>query len=240
VDEVILLLKKADESVAILNVLLEKEDREELRKFAATQLYPSIDPLTHKIEYLVNIQLVVAKQDFEKSEFYYHNGKLISIILITIGLLFSVWLAIVIINRLLIDLGGEPSHVREIALSVAEGNLKPVEVDQDKKGSVLWAMKIMVGKLNDLISEKEEKNIQLENMAAELDAQVTELEATLDQVKQLEGIIPICSYCKKIRDDQASWHRVEDYISAHSDAQFSHGVCPDCLREQIKIIENMT
>ena len=239
VDETFPLMKKADEAVARLNALLEKEDIEELKKFAAMQLYPAMDPLTKKIASLIEIQLVVAKQDFYKSEFYYHKGKLFSICLIIIGLFISGWLALVIIKRLLIDLGGEPSCVREIALSVAEGDLKPVVVDQDKKGSVLWAMKIMVVKLNDLIFEKDNKNRQLGNMAEELDAQVAELEATLDQVKQLEGIIPICMYCKKIRDDQESWHRLEDYISKHSEAKFSHGACPDCYKEQMNIIRNL-
>jgi len=48
------------------------------------------------------------------------------------------------------------------------------------------------------------------------------------QIKQLRGIIPICSYCKKIRDDDESWQQLERYISAHSDAMFSHGICPSC------------
>jgi len=48
------------------------------------------------------------------------------------------------------------------------------------------------------------------------------------RVKHLEGIIPICSYCKKIRDDQASWQQMEQYISDHSEALFSHSICPDC------------
>lgn len=48
------------------------------------------------------------------------------------------------------------------------------------------------------------------------------------QIRQLRGIIPICSYCKKIRADDESWHQLERYISAHSDAMFSHGICPTC------------
>jgi len=62
------------------------------------------------------------------------------------------------------------------------------------------------------------------------------LEAALAQIKRLEGIIPICSYCKKIRDDKQSWHQLEEYISNHSDALFSHGMCPDCVEEQMKIL----
>lgn len=55
-----------------------------------------------------------------------------------------------------------------------------------------------------------------------------ELEESLAQVQQLEGIIPICMYCKKIRDDSNSWQRLERYIMAHSSAKFSHGICPEC------------
>src|SRR5262249_3973980 len=58
---------------------------------------------------------------------------------------------------------------------------------------------------------------------------VRELEAALSNVKQLQGLIPICSYCKKIRDDKNYWQQVECYVSAHTDARFSHGICPACL-----------
>jgi hypothetical protein len=58
-------------------------------------------------------------------------------------------------------------------------------------------------------------------------------------VKQLEGIIPICMYCKKIRDDQNSWNNLEQYISDHSEAMFSHGICPQCAEEQMELIKNM-
>jgi hypothetical protein len=54
------------------------------------------------------------------------------------------------------------------------------------------------------------------------------------QIKQLIGIIPICGYCKKIRDDKESWQQLETYISDHSDALFSHGICPTCYSEQMK------
>ena len=57
---------------------------------------------------------------------------------------------------------------------------------------------------------------------------VKELEQALSQVKQLQGMLPICSYCKKIRNDQNYWQRVEGYISDHTDVEFSHGICPDC------------
>lgn len=71
----------------------------------------------------------------------------------------------------------------------------------------------------------------LRESKAELTDKVALLEAALAKVKQLEGIIPICMYCKKIRNDQESWQQLEGYISEHSEAHFSHGICPDCFRK---------
>ena len=53
----------------------------------------------------------------------------------------------------------------------------------------------------------------------------------VSKIRVLEGIIPICSHCKKIRNDRESWEQVEQYISENSDALFSHSICPDCLKE---------
>jgi DNA-binding response OmpR family regulator len=58
---------------------------------------------------------------------------------------------------------------------------------------------------------------------------VAELQATIDNVRQLRGLLPICSYCKRIRNDENYWERVEVYVTEHSDAKFTHGICPSCL-----------
>jgi DNA-binding response OmpR family regulator len=63
---------------------------------------------------------------------------------------------------------------------------------------------------------------------------VRELEDALSQVKQLRGLLPICSYCKKVRDDKNYWQQVESYIEENSEAKFSHGVCPDCYEKFLK------
>jgi len=63
-----------------------------------------------------------------------------------------------------------------------------------------------------------------------------ELEAALARVRQLEGIIPICMYCKKIKDDQESWQELEKYITQHSEAMFSHSACPECYEKELKAI----
>lgn len=56
-----------------------------------------------------------------------------------------------------------------------------------------------------------------------------ELEEALSKVKQLSGLLPICSYCKRIRTDKNYWEQVDHYITAHSEVQFSHGICPACF-----------
>ena len=61
-----------------------------------------------------------------------------------------------------------------------------------------------------------------------------ELEEALKRVKQLQGLLPICSYCKKIRNDRNYWEQVDAYVASHSEAQFSHGVCPDCYELHLK------
>lgn len=59
----------------------------------------------------------------------------------------------------------------------------------------------------------------------------SKLQEALDEIKTLRGIIPICSHCKQIRDDEGMWQKIEKYIHEHSEASFSHGICPDCIKK---------
>ncbi len=65
---------------------------------------------------------------------------------------------------------------------------------------------------------------------AQLASTIAELREAANHIKTLRGIVPICAKCKQIRDDQGYWERVEVYVSRHSEAQFSHGLCPDCMK----------
>ena len=67
---------------------------------------------------------------------------------------------------------------------------------------------------------------------------VHQLEEAIASVKTLQGLLPICCYCKKIRDDGNYWHRVESYIAGHANVRFSHGICPDC-NEKLKAELNL-
>jgi hypothetical protein len=73
--------------------------------------------------------------------------------------------------------------------------------------------------------------VELQTM---LNRRIKELEAAQAQIKTLQGIIPICSYCKKIRDDKQYWQQVETYVADRSHAHFSHAVCPDCYKKHVQ------
>ncbi len=73
--------------------------------------------------------------------------------------------------------------------------------------------------------------VELQRTLAE---RVRELEQALARVTQLQGLLPICAYCKKIRDDKNYWEQVETYITHHSEAKFSHGVCPSCWEQFVE------
>lgn len=69
---------------------------------------------------------------------------------------------------------------------------------------------------------------------AERDRLVSELQAALAEVRALRAILPICSYCRKIRDDSDYWHTVESYFATHTNTRFSHGICPSCMRTEVE------
>ena len=103
-----------------------------------------------------------------------------------------------------------------------------------KDGSYRWfrwnAAPILVGKTiygvaRDVTEEK--------TAHAERERLVKELQAALAEVKTLREILPICSYCRKVRDDHDYWSTVEDYVSRHTDARFSHSICPSCMAKHV-------
>lgn len=67
---------------------------------------------------------------------------------------------------------------------------------------------------------------------------IVQLQQALSEVKTLRGIVPICGRCKKIRNDKGYWSEVEQFVKEHSEAEFSHGFCPDCLQRELDAIEN--
>ena len=86
----------------------------------------------------------------------------------------------------------------------------------------------VLSKMSSSLSKEIAVRMESEKM---LEDERNKLIKALSQVKVLSGLIPICSSCKKIRDDQGYWNQVETYISQHSDAQLSHSLCPDCAQK---------
>lgn len=73
-----------------------------------------------------------------------------------------------------------------------------------------------------------ERMVELERR---LSARVRECEEAVERVRQMKRLLPICMYCKKVRDDESYWHEIEQYIHTHTGTDFSHGVCPECMSE---------
>lgn len=87
-----------------------------------------------------------------------------------------------------------------------------------------------ITKLNETYEELEKKEKAQEEL-------IEELQHALSEVKKLSGLIPICASCKKVRDDEGYWGAVESYISSRSEAQFSHGICPECIKKDFSDIK---
>jgi len=75
-----------------------------------------------------------------------------------------------------------------------------------------------------------ERVVQLERSLRQKNKELSE---ALAQVKRLKGLLPICMFCKKIRNDENYWQQVEEYVAAHSDADFTHSICPECLKKKV-------
>lgn len=124
------------------------------------------------------------------------------------------------------------------ALDNREGELQGLEIGGIDYISKPVNLDLLRLRVRNHLKLKEHHDLVIEQRDL-LARQKEELEAALARIRQLEGIIPICAYCKKIRNDSQEWIQLERYISEHSEAQFSHGICPGCVEEQMKIISSM-
>lgn len=97
-----------------------------------------------------------------------------------------------------------------------EANISPIKKIEGQPRMVVWAA-FNITKRHNAIEEK--------------DALIIELKEAISEIKTLRGILPICSYCKKIKDDKGYWNRVETYLHEHTGAEFSHGICSECVEK---------
>lgn len=98
-----------------------------------------------------------------------------------------------------------------------------IDVELSNNGTVYSGQKLILCLCRDITDRKrdEKERIKL----------IRELQEALAEIRTLKGILPICSYCKKIRDDKGYWEQIEVYIRDHSEAEFTHGLCPECAKK---------
>jgi len=112
---------------------------------------------------------------------------------------------------------------------------KPIEQTVSREirlGSIIYGGIWFIGLAGLFLARRNISNdmSKRKRVEQEKSALIIELQNSMDQVKLLSGFLPICSSCKKIRDDKGYWSEVERYIGSHSEAEFSHSICPDCMR----------
>ncbi len=154
-----------------------------------------------------------------------------------------------IITRRIYEYSGIDEKIKEeIVTGPQLSNVRPkLRKTSQNTGKIEAVYKLSLPVSNEFIWLKDEANIETfstdntcislgsltivtKEMQAEEEREklVQELQKALDNIKALSGLLPICSGCKKIRDDDGYWNQIDDYISQHADIDFSHGICPDC------------
>ena len=135
---------------------------------------------------------------------------------------------------------GEHNGLDLLRKVVAEGCTAPmilltgqgdhdVDVEATKAGAMDYLVK---GRIDAAMLERSIRYaVERNRIERQLENTVNELEDALNKINTLSGLLPICSHCKSIRDDGGYWNRLETYIANHSDAEFSHSLCPNCLKQ---------
>jgi PAS domain S-box-containing protein len=130
-----------------------------------------------------------------------------------------------------------PEAYRELWETITAGKEWRGEFHNKKKsGELYWEsasispIRDLAGRVTHYVAVKEDITARKQT-EAERDKLIHDLQEALANVKSLSGLLPICASCKKIRDDKGYWSQVESYIQKHSEATFTHGICPDCIKK---------
>lgn len=105
--------------------------------------------------------------------------------------------------------------------------------EADEIGHLVEDVNALIDRLVTFIHAERFLRDEVEQERARLVEAKTQLEHTLAEVKTLQGLMPICAWCKKIRDDEGLWTQIEQYVTEHTDAKFTHGLCPECAKTQL-------
>ncbi|MBU1568138.1 MAG: AAA family ATPase [Proteobacteria bacterium] len=125
------------------------------------------------------------------------------------------------------------THLRRYATQMQQTSLRVESARQaDELADALQRLRVE-------IAERKQAEQELRRFSSELEKNNKALQDALAEVKQLTGLLPICAWCKQIRDDRGYWHGVEMYIAEHSSAEFSHGICPECEKKEYEKLDNL-
>ena len=111
------------------------------------------------------------------------------------------------------------------------GELVQFRTKSGEMKDILWSIEIVKYQGNEVILSLPYDITEHKRVFEEREKLIVELEKALSDVRKLGGLLPICSSCKKIRNDEGYWQQIEVYIKEHSEADFSHGICPDCVKK---------
>jgi methyl-accepting chemotaxis protein len=184
-------------------------------------------------EYFAPWDLFVVAAD-PVTDFYGPANKIKPYLLVT-GLLGSIVLALILmflLRRVMLPLKSLTHGVKQVGMGNLDARILIRSNDEfnllaREFNNMTQNLQNITVSRDDLEREIQEKN-QIDKERKKV---IKDLTAALDEIKTLKGIVPICANCKKIRDDKGYWDQLETYIEKHSDASFSHGMCPDCSDE---------
>ncbi|WP_458775915.1 PocR ligand-binding domain-containing protein [Desulforhopalus sp. 52FAK] len=132
-----------------------------------------------------------------------------------------------------IEVGHTEEEIVEIFHDLSQGRPHRRKGRHRKKDGTLFPVEVMLCSYmvrDEMFMLAVARNMsEQEKAAQERESLIGELQLALSEIKQLSGLLPICSSCKKIRDDSGYWNQLESYIKTHSSAEFSHGICPECV-----------
>jgi PAS domain S-box-containing protein len=124
--------------------------------------------------------------------------------------------------------GGEETKVYEFETSLKKENTEGIRLLAKMNVFKIGMSQRVVLVLRDITERKKAEQ--------EREELINKLTDALAEVRAMSGLLPICAHCKKIRDDKGYWKQLEEYFHTHSDVRFSHGLCPDCVKELYPMI----
>ncbi|HLD65833.1 MAG TPA: methyl-accepting chemotaxis protein [Pseudomonas sp.] len=210
------LLKSADDSVAVLKRILEKRDQAGLEQFIAAELYQKIDPVSDRFGQLVEVQLTVAKREYDAAHERYNLVFMVVVSCILLGLVLAVLLGTLITRSLLRQLGGEPQEAADTIKRVADGDLAvDIQLRAGDQNSMLYSLQQMVFKLrsimgdvrmtaDSLASASEQVAASAQALSQNASEQAANVEETSASVEEIAATVAQNSENAKVTDSMAS------------------------------------